>query len=447
MVKLFRFSVLTTACFALAICAGCSRSGVKENASQADKQTPGTSTKAPDTKANTTTQTQAPEAFDGRKLYGKAVDALLSTHPYLNGDPAVRAKWEQEWKARHEKDGQLDSEAGADKAVQEMLASEGITHSVYSGPPAAKDKPGTPAAGIGVVVRIKNAAEQIKGKPDGTLPRIDSFKYPLEAVEILEGSPAAAAGIEVGDFLTFVNEKTIDGLTSAEAVNVIKGDEGSQVKLHVWRDSIHKVKSFDLKRARVVPKSVSWKVDSGVAYVRLKDLDRSSIAEYTTAVKEAAKANALILDLRGNPGGPLLSVQSVLQTLLPSGLTMASSDKTGKFGQAWFSTGDSLIFPASKPLVVIVDHDTACGAEVIAGALKGRRAKIVGTKTFGRGVIRSGVNLPYDRELQIYSGDLYVQGEKLDESGVKPDLPMERGDDPRFDQQLELARMALTLAK
>jgi carboxyl-terminal processing protease len=270
------------------------------------------------------------------------------------------------------------------------------------------------------------------------------FDGVLKVAMPLYDMPAAKAGLWPGDLITHVDGEPIKGLTLEQGIDKLRGPLGTPVTIRVTRKG--KDQPFDLTIVRqtiweyVVRSSV---VDGNVGYVRLlgfkehtdEDL-KKAIAELTAPQVRlvrgrpdaAADLKGYILDLRGNTGGLLDQVIKVTGTLLGQGTIFVSKGRTAELTSREVGGSEELI--KNKPIVVLVNGDTASGAEVLAGALQERgRAKVVGTRSHGAGVIRTLIPLGGAQgTLALTTGWLILpSGKSIEGIGIEPDISVEAG--------------------
>lgn len=289
-------------------------------------------------------------------------------------------------------------------------------------------------------------AESYRGKFEGIGAEVSMRDGRLTVVTPLDGSPAERAGIRAGDVILEVDGQSIAGKTLLEAIQMIRGPEGTTVSLLVLRQQPPGTEQVRIVRDEIKVATATWKMlDGSVAYLRVGRFVDTTPDEVRGALKQIQEqgATGLLLDLRNNPGGLLSATVTVASQFLKDGLVLYEVDRAGE-RRDWPVRQGGL--EASIPMVVVVNRSTASGAEVLAGALQARgRATLVGTQTFGKG------SVTLLRELSDGSG-LYVtyarwytpDGRLIQGEGLAPDSVVEQPENSDTDLQLARAMELLS---
>lgn len=272
----------------------------------------------------------------------------------------------------------------------------------------------------------------------------------------LSGTPAQKAGILPQDQIVKIDDKDTTNMTLPEAVNLIRGPKGSEVKLTIFREGDSDTREFNLTRDTIIVKSVevSFKeTDSGkkVAIVKLSRFGERTEEEWNQAVSEllAANAEAIVLDLRNNPGGFLEGAVFIGSEFLEGGDVVLQENKDKIRTSFKVNRAGRL---TKLPLVVLINKGSASASEIVAGALQDRnRAELVGEKSFGKGTIQEAQELAEGTGIHITVAKwLTPDGRWVnDTQGLEPDvkienekqslLPDEEAADPVRDLQLNKA--------
>ena len=272
----------------------------------------------------------------------------------------------------------------------------------------------------------------------------------LTVTQVFPGSPAKKAGLKPGDTITAVNGKPISGLGIDVSVPLIKGKEGTQVTLEVLPGGKPPAKTVTATRQRIeIPETSSRIIlDKGVkvGYVQLYQFGgyaARDVAQNVTAL--AAKgAQWFILDMRYNPGGLLTEAVDVTNIFEQGVVT---STKGLHSPLEVFQAKDPVV--TSKPMVVLVNGDSASAAEIVTGALKDhKRAEIIGTRTFGKGLVQTIVDLGDGSGLKLTTAVyLTPNGTDINHKGIEPNIVVVNNPKTKRDEQLQAALKYITRSK
>lgn len=235
------------------------------------------------------------------------------------------------------------------------------------------------------------------------------------------GSPAAGAGLQAGDQIVKVDGKDTKGITSDQATSLIQGPDGTKVTLTLMRGT----STFDvtLTRAEIqVPSVRSTIIGDHILYLRIYSFGASTASDFATALTAGMPgAKGAVLDLRENPGGFVDAANAVISDFVSSGETYELRGRDGSVER--HDVSGTHIAP-SLPLVVLVDANSASAAEILAGSLQvHRRAKLVGTVTFGKGSVQQDFPLSDGADLHLTIKKWYLpDGTTIDHKGLTPDV-------------------------
>jgi len=261
-----------------------------------------------------------------------------------------------------------------------------------------------------------------EGKFSGVGINVAPDKRGLRVLTVFPNSPAKRAGLGSGDVVVAVNGTTLAGRSTEFASGLIQGKQGTKVTLTVVSKGHRKTER--LTREQIDVPSVSSRVVKSagvpVAYVRLADFSEGAGDELSHVVKQRLKggAKAVVLDLRGNGGGLLNEAVKAASVFIPEGPVVSTDGRT-RPRHVFKATGDAI--STKVPVVVLVDEGTASAAEIVAGALEDRhRAKLVGTRTFGKGVFQEIEPLENGGALDITVGEYFTpSGKNLGGGGTR----------------------------
>ena len=239
-------------------------------------------------------------------------------------------------------------------------------------------------------------------------------------ISVFADSPAEVSGIEKGDQI--VKVAGIDVLTSYnEAINALKGDAGQAV-LVTYRRQGEDVEVEITRRKVTVPSVESEMLDGDIAYIKITEFSSATVNQFEAAVGSALdrKAKGIIFDIRNNGGGTVKSAAQMIDIVVPEGPVVHSVDKNGKSKVMY--TSDSA--EVNLPIVVLTNKNTASAAELFAAALKDYgKAKIVGSNTYGKGVMQEIYSLDDGSALKITTSQFNPpKSENFDGVGIKPDF-------------------------
>ena len=437
-------------------------------------------------------QTPTPAAnqqqqFNGPQAYKEVFDRLSRYHIDLV-DPTARAAWIKEWENKYA--GRLNTEDETTAAINEMIHSLGQIFDSYMLPEdvqAMQQQSDPSFAGIGIEVQVKDELERIKvldADPNSTEAqykeaqtiRNDTQPF-IVANDPMENLPAEKAGLQLGDAILEVDGTSLDGKTSGEAVDLIRGKIDTDVVLKIRRaddTQPNGVKEFDvtIKRAKVTPKVVKVKdLGDGVTHVRLFNFMSDNLeSEMVAALQQAAKGKAIVFDLRGNGGGRLDAALNVLNYFVEDGTILVQRERNGDgydlettsllkdiaLRQVQNTTNPSndrivamgratMVVPRDMPVVVLINGGSASASEIVSGSLQHLgRARIIGTHSLGKGVGQAVMPLSFDRAVRVTTFEFLPGGDAMNQVGIIPDvvieMPADERYDPNKDSQLDAAK-------
>jgi carboxyl-terminal processing protease len=282
--------------------------------------------------------------------------------------------------------------------------------------------------------------QQIEGRFSGIGLSVATDKRGLRVEQVFAGSPAAAAGIGVGEVVVAVEGESIAGQSSDEATKKIKGPEGTKVTIEVLDPKTKKTRQLTLTRAEVSLPNVSHRLETvrgaKLGYVRMLSFSETSSELLKAAVEKVEKegAEGILLDLRHNPGGLLEQAVLSASIFLPKGELVVSTKSRTQGESSHETSGGNL--PA-KPLVVLVDGGTASAAEILTAALADD-GTTVGETTYGKGVFQEEHSLANGGALKMTVGEYFTpNGENLARThGIHPEVvvpfdPHAKGDNQK----------------
>jgi carboxyl-terminal processing protease len=249
----------------------------------------------------------------------------------------------------------------------------------------------------------------------------------------IDDTPASKAGIKAGDYIVKINGEQVQGKTLMEAVNLMRGPEGTSIEITVRRKGLRKAKIFKITREIIEIKSVISKiVDNKVGYLRLRAFNKNSSSQLKKEISKIEKNKKLvgyILDLRNNPGGLLSQAVTISDFFLNDGEIVSTKGRKKRENRKFFAKkGDKI---DGKPLIVLINNGSASASEIVAGALQDqKRAILLGETTFGKGSVQSIIPLKNRGALRLTISKYYLpSGKSISEVGVVPDIKVEEEDE------------------
>ena len=262
-------------------------------------------------------------------------------------------------------------------------------------------------------------------------------------VEPIKDSPAEKVGIKSGDIIVGVNDESVIGVGSEIVSNKIKGEEGTKVKVTVERNGEYL--DFDIERKAIKIYHVETEMlENNIGYISLLTFDEGCADEFKKEYLELKNKGAkkIIVDIRNNTGGLVEEALSLLDLFLPkNSTTLITVDANGK--KEFSKTKNSQVI--TEDVVVLVNEYSASASEIFAGALKDHgRAQIVGTKTYGKGVIQSVFMLEDGSALKLTVEEYFTPNEtKINKVGIEPNHAVELDLENQIDTQLNKAKELL----
>ena len=306
--------------------------------------------------------------------------------------------------------GELDDEQMLEMAIKGYVAGVGDQYTVYYTPEEMNQEYDTAMGnyvGIGIYM--------IVNYEEGT----------ITVVEPMEGSPAEKAGLLAGDIITKVEGEEITPENVNEMSNKIKGEEGTKVKLEIKRNE--EIKEVEVERKKIEVSHIdSRMLEDNIAYIKISDFDGGTAKEfkenYETLKGQGAKS--LIIDLRDNGGGVVDEAIDILEMICDKDSTLLiETDKDGNETVTKSEKNPTI----DVPIKVLVNENTASASEILAGALKdNNKATIIGTKTYGKGVIQTLMRLSDGSGLKVTTAEYCTPNRnKINKIGIEPDIVVE----------------------
>lgn len=286
----------------------------------------------------------------------------------------------------------------------------------------------------------KDLNARIQGSFGGVGIVVEAKDRKIVVLQAIKGTPAEKAGIKSGDAVIKIDDKDTTGMDLDVAASLIRGEEGTKVKLVIARQGVKNPLEFILQRKAIEVPTVEGEFikDTGIAHITISQFNSKTPGELDETIKKLQPKNmrAIILDLRDNPGGELISATEVAKNFVPKGPIVFIDNRKGR-DEEYDADGSNI----KLPLVVLVNEGSASAAEILAGAIKDTGSgELVGTKTFGKGVVQTIYELRNGAGLKLTTAR-YLTPKKLDinKKGITPDIVIQQPEHSEKDVQLDKA--------
>jgi len=256
----------------------------------------------------------------------------------------------------------------------------------------------------------------------------------VKVIAPIDDTPAQRAGLQAGDLITRIDDKPVKGLSLTEAVNLMRGKPGSEIRLTIVRGGEGRPFEVKMERDLIHVASVkSRSLEPGYGYVRISHFQARTTEDMLTAIaalKNDSKdgLKGLVLDLRNNPGGVLNAAVGVSDAFVTSGLIVYTEGRLPD-SKLQFKAGPDDVLDGA-PMVVLVNGGSASASEIVAGALQDhKRALVMGTQTFGKGSVQTIVPIDDSTALKLTTARYFTPaGRSIQTQGIIPHIKLERGE-------------------
>ncbi|MGJ8615893.1 MAG: S41 family peptidase [Sulfitobacter sp.] len=306
---------------------------------------------------------------------------------------------------------EVDSSELIEAAINGMLTSLD-PHSSYLSPKAAA-----------------KMREQTRGEFGGLGIEVTQEEGFVKVVSPIDGTPAAEAGIEAGDFITHVDGESLLGLLLDDAVELMRGPVGSEIVITIVREGEPEPFDVSIIRDTIQLTAVRARTEGSTAVLRLTTFNEQTYPKMKEELEKQVEAlggidnlNGIVIDLRNNPGGLLNQAIAVSDAFLEEGEIVSTRGRDPEDGDRVNATPGDL--SQGKPIVVLINGGSASASEIVAGALQDhRRAIVIGTKSFGKGSVQTVMPLRGDGAMRLTTARYYTpSGRSIQALGVSPDI-------------------------
>lgn len=282
----------------------------------------------------------------------------------------------------------------------------------------------------------------------GAYVSINEDEYPVFTT-VIENTPAEAAGVHDGDIIVEVEGESVWGMSLTDVVALIKGDEGTNVHIKVYRETDEDYVEFDIKRGAVPSQTVRSEVlEDNIGYIRVLEFDGVTVEQFAESLQEMKDQNVdgLLIDLRSNPGGLLQSVLRMCNMILPEGVVVYTENNAG---EKKYYTCDGFS-ELEIPLVVLINEYSASASEIFAGAVKDHGVgKLVGKTSYGKGIVQNMHLFSDNTAIKLTESAYFTpNGNYIQGTGIEPDVEIEldrekylyEGIDTQLDKAIEVLK-------
>ncbi|HIT73798.1 MAG TPA: S41 family peptidase [Candidatus Fimicola cottocaccae] len=265
----------------------------------------------------------------------------------------------------------------------------------------------------------------------------DTTDGSIRVISPIIGTPAERAGILPDDRIIKVNDTDVSAESIDEAIKLIKGEEGTSVKVTIYRQSTGEIKDFDIVREKINVQTVESKiVDDNIGYLRITSFKENTYDQFKEHYDNLMGQNikGLVIDVRNNPGGNLDVVEKITDMLIPEGTLVYTIDKEGN-REDYTSDAECI----NIPLCVLVNGNSASASEILSGAVQDTgTGKLVGTQTFGKGLVQGLYPLSDGSGLKITIQKYYTpKGVCIQGEGIAPDYVVELPEELQYQLTIE----------
>jgi carboxyl-terminal processing protease len=269
---------------------------------------------------------------------------------------------------------------------------------------------------------------EMEGEYGGLGMYIGQREGKVLVISPIEGTPAERVGVKPMDEIVKIDEQVVIGMDQNEVVKILRGEPNTSVTVWMRRSGEEALKSFDMTREVINIKTVRAEMMDSIGYIRLNNFHQRTAEELTDAIREVTgkSAEGIVLDMRNNPGGLLNVALDVASQFLDGGLVVSMKGRVRRYDESLYAERGRA---TDLPLVVLINEGSASASEIVAGAIQDhKRGPLVGTKSYGKGLVQSLFPLPDDAGMYITIARYTTpSGRIIDHKGLLPDYVIEGG--------------------
>ena len=295
---------------------------------------------------------------------------------------------------------------------------------------------------------LSNMQTETSGKFGGLGIEVGMEAGVVKVISPIDNTPASKAGLKAGDYIVKINDEQVQGKSLSEAVDLMRGEVGSDIEITIRRKGVKKALIFNITREIIKIQSVKSEIlENSVGYLRLNAFNENSsdqIKNQLKVIKKNKNVKSYILDLRNNPGGLLSQAIKISDFFLNEGEIVSTKSRNKSENKKFFARKGDII--DGKTLIVLINYGSASASEIVAGALKDhKRAIVLGEQSYGKGSVQSIIPLKNKGAIRLTISKYYLpSGKSISEVGVVPDIEIgEETDDFKInsesDNQLKFA--------
>ena len=280
---------------------------------------------------------------------------------------------------------------------------------------------------------LSNMQTETSGKFGGLGIEVGMEAGVVKVISPIDNTPASKAGLKAGDYIVKINDEQVQGKSLSEAVDLMRGEVGSDIEITVRRKGVKKALIFNITREIIKIQSVKSEIlENSVGYLRLNAFNENSsdqIKNQLKVIKKNKNIKSYILDLRNNPGGLLSQAIKISDFFLNEGEIVSTKSRNKSENKKFFARKGDII--DGKTLIVLINYGSASASEIVAGALKDhKRAIVLGEQSYGKGSVQSIIPLKNKGAIRLTISKYYLpSGKSISEVGVTPDILVEEIDE------------------